>query len=43
MDKVLATVNFPLWLLLVGGLILIYLIIKRIEEKRNENFEDRDN
>lgn len=38
---------FPglLFLLFYGGLfvILIYLIFKRIEDKRNEEFEQRDN
>ena len=32
-------------LLLYGGLflILVYLILKRIKDKKNENFEQRDN
>jgi hypothetical protein len=35
--------NFPIWLLLVFGLVIIYLIIRRIDAKKKENFEDRDN
>tara|TARA_Y100000389_G_C17445182_1_gene511121 strand:- start:170 stop:274 length:105 start_codon:yes stop_codon:yes gene_type:complete len=31
-----------LFILLVGALLLVYLIYKRIEEKKKENFEDRD-
>ena len=31
-----------LFILLVGALFLVYLIYKRIEEKKKENFEDRD-
>lgn len=33
----------PLLFLGVLGLIIIYLIFRRIKEKKKENFEDRDN
>gem|GEM_PF-2618618 len=32
-----------LFLFLGGGILLLYLIFKRIEEKKGENFEDREN
>jgi hypothetical protein len=33
----------PFAALVAVGVILIYLIAKRIDDKRAENFEDRDN
>lgn len=32
---------FLFWGLLIGA--IVYLIIKRIEDKKKEDFEDRDN
>lgn len=43
MEILTSNFNLPIWLLLVFGLIIIYLIIRRIEIKKNEDFEDRDN
>jgi hypothetical protein len=33
--------SFLFWSLLIGT--IIYLIVKRIEDKKKEDFEDRDN
>jgi hypothetical protein len=33
--------NFMIWT--VGFILLIYLIIKRVKDKKAETFEDRDN
>ena len=35
--------NFQVLLLMVFGLIIGYLIVRRIQIKKNEDFEDRDN
>jgi hypothetical protein len=43
MELLFSILNLPLWILLVLGLVLIYLIIRRVEAKKNEDFEDRDN
>jgi len=43
MESLASTFNLPIWLLLVFGLIIIYLIIRRIQIKKTEDFEDRDN
>jgi hypothetical protein len=32
-----------LFILLAGAVLLVYLIFKRIEDKKKENFEDREN
>jgi hypothetical protein len=36
---------FVLYILgwIIVGTLLIYLIVKRIEDRKKENFEDRDN
>ena len=34
-------ISIIVWTLLIGG--IIYFAIKRHEEKKKENFEDRDN
>lgn len=33
--------NFLIWT--IGFILLIYLIIKRVNDKKKETFEDRDN
>jgi hypothetical protein len=32
-----------LFLLLTGAVVLVFLIFKRLEDKKKENFEDREN
>jgi hypothetical protein len=32
-----------LFILLAAAVLLVYLIFKRIEDKKKENFEDREN
>jgi len=32
-----------LYLLLTGAVVLVFLIFKRLEDKKKENFEDREN
>ena len=32
-----------LFLLLTGEVVLVFLIFKRLEDKKKENFEDREN
>jgi len=34
---------FPLLIFVGAVVILIYIIVKRIEDKKNETFEDRNN
>ena len=46
MEGFLLSLIASLFHLVIGGAvfgILVYLIVKRVQEKENENFEDRDN
>ena len=44
MDKILAfVVSFQALIWLVGLIIIIVMIIRRIKTKKNEDFEKRDN
>lgn len=41
MDLVAIGINVAIWG--IGFILLVYLIFKRIKDKKNEDFEQRDN
>ena len=43
MVSLLNILNLQVLLLMIFGLIIAYLIVRRIQIKKNEDFEDRDN
>jgi len=42
MELLLWLNKLKLFIFFIGAIILVYLLFKRFEEKKNENFEDRE-